>query len=264
MRVLIHTSAWARWAQRLGVFVVPLGVLAVIMHRQGVLESTHFLAIMGLMVALAVLAVLFGIIALVRLWYTGDRGWGRAIAGMVLGLLTLAPLGYALADGARYPQVADLSTDPAQPLLLQSNILAPQPGPGMRAAIAEAFPTLQTRRYDANAEAVFAAAKALVEGAGWTVLSSQDPLSALSSGQINALTMTLAGWRDEVVVRVAGTNQGSTVNMRSASLAALADLGQNGRRIEWFLSQLDTAVAALPRATAPASDEDDTPAVVVN
>ncbi|MCY1559598.1 hypothetical protein D9M68_966500 [compost metagenome] len=77
--------------------------------------------------------------------------------------------------------------------------------------------------------------------------------------------MTLPGWREEVVIRVTGTDETSVVDMRSASLNALHDFGSNGQRIEAFLAALDDAVTTLlrdnPNANAPleASPEAEAP-----
>ena len=75
--------------------------------------------------------------------------------------------------------------------------------------------------------------------------------------------MTLAGWREEVVLRVTGTMDTSMVDMRSASLNALHDFGSNGLRIEEFLGALDDAVTTLlrdnPGANQPIEPEVEPP-----
>jgi uncharacterized protein (DUF1499 family) len=82
----------------------------------------------------------------------------------------------------------------------------------------------------------FAAALALVEDRGWQVLSA-DP----AESQIEAIaTSILYRFEDEVAIRVTKTDTGSRVDMRSRSRLGQIDRGANARRIEAFLSDLET------------------------
>jgi hypothetical protein len=62
---------------------------------------------------------------------------------------------------------------------------------------------------------------------------------------------TLLGFSQEVAVRVAGSADGATVDMRSTSLSAFPDFGENGQRVEAFLLELDNQVTLMLR-NAPA------------
>ena len=59
------------------------------------------------------------------------------------------------------------------------------------------------------------------------------------------------GFSQEVAVRVAGGADGATVDMRSTSLSAFPDFGENGQRVEAFLLELDNQVTLMLR-NAPA------------
>ena len=94
MRVLIKTSKWAIWARRFGRLAVPLVVLPLLLHHLGAIDSPSFFAAALAAAAVAGLAVLVGLIALARLWYSGDQGWGRALSGLFLGLVCLLPFAW--------------------------------------------------------------------------------------------------------------------------------------------------------------------------
>jgi len=74
-----------------------------------------------------------------------------------------------------------------------------------------------------------------------------EPQTVLDGGQINAIAMTLLGWRDEVSIRIDPDAQGVRVAMRSASLSPVHEPGVNGSRIEEFLTALDAKVTLQMR-----------------
>jgi hypothetical protein len=259
MRILIRTSKLAIWARRLGGFSLPLAVIPVFMHRAEVMTPDTFFVLEALAATIATIALLLGIAGCVRLWFTGDRGWGRAIGGIMLGLICLAPFIYVTAMWVIYPKVRDVSTDQVQNLTLTS-ALPPASGAVVTPeAIEAAFPNARTRRYQLDAMTIFKLVSDLVADRGWTVKTTQPPQGVFGDAQINAIAMTLPGWRDELAVRVTGDEDGSSVAMRSASLTGLDhDLGSNGTRIEEFLVALDKEVTLvmrdLPQGGEPGED----------
>jgi uncharacterized protein (DUF1499 family) len=74
-----------------------------------------------------------------------------------------------------------------------------------------------------------------------------------TAGNIATLEATaptlIFGFRDEVVVRLRGTPEGTEVDMRSASEIGAHDLGQNARRVRAFFAKLDSVL--LPDPGAP-------------
>lgn len=256
MRIIIKTSKWAIWARRLGGFALPLLIIPVIMHREAMLETDDFEALLVLGTAIAALALLFGLIAIVTLWFSGDRGWGRAFAGTILGAICLAPAAYAAYEYARYPVVLEMSTDLDNRPDLVAEIAADRTD---RAALEQAqiaFPNARTRQYQIAAPVLFGLVRDLVQAQGWEIIMIRAPADAASSGQINANVKTFFGWTDEVALRIEPDVDGVTVAMRSASLTNIHhDLGGNGRRVEAFLIALDNAVTVYLRDMPP-PDED--------
>lgn len=266
MRILIRTSKWAVWARRLGGLAVPLTVVPVIMHRQHFLDSGLFMVVALFACAVAVLAVFVSFVALARLWHTGDQGWGRALAGLFLGLLCLAPFAWYGWLALRYPLVTDIATVPRGelPLLFEPDTAlmppAQVPTPDEQQ---QYFPNATTRTYPLDPVQLFAIVEHLVEGQGWDIRQRREPGIGGGPGRINARVTTLVGWREEVVLRVSAVAGGGAVDMRSASIGALHDLGSNGQRIEDFLVALDSEVTAFlrdnPNINQPVAAEPEEP-----
>lgn len=250
MRILIRTSKWALAARRLGSLALPLVIVPVFMHRERFLDSSVFLIVAAFACAVAALAVLTALIALVRLWHTGDQGWGKALSGLFFGLVCLAPFAYYGAQALRYPIVTDIATAPRGelPLIFEPDTVNMQ-APRVLSAEQQQrfFPNATTRAYPLDALQLFAIVQHLVEAQGWDIRQSREPGLGGSPGRINARIVTPVGWREEAVLRVQATPQGAKVDMRSASIGALHDLGSNGQRISAFLVALDGEVTAFIR-----------------
>lgn len=247
MRILIRTSRLAIWSRRLAGFAFPVLVLSIALHRGAVMPTDLFETCLLIAFILAGLAVGLGLSAWIRLWYTGDRGWGRASAGIFVGLLTLAPFGYAVYLVLGYPSTADVSTDSIDPPTLivdyagtPATLLEPE-------TIASRFPHLVTRNYQLDAAIVYELAGQIALRQNWEMERAFPPVAG-GEGQFNAIDTTWLGWRDEVAVRVSGVQGGAEVAMRSASTAPVwHDLGHNGRRIEAFMLALDAEVTTVLR-----------------
>jgi hypothetical protein len=257
MRILVRTSQWAIWARRLGSFAVPLVLVPILMHRAGAIDTTSFGAVEALAILVAALAILGGLGALARIWFTGDLGWGLALVGLVLGLLCLGPAAYLGYNWLELPIANDVTTDPQDPLPLVSAGIPDFPRADDPAGLAAAFPGVRDRTYPVGSRRVFDIADQLVAERGWEPLLRHVPVVGDPDGQINAVAATLFGFRDEVAIRLAAQPDGSTrVSMRSISLTAFHEPGANGRRIEDFLAALDDRITQLQK-DQPAGSLDD-------
>lgn len=257
MRILIRTSKWAVWARRFGALALPLALLAVVFHRERFITGDNFLAVEAVAMGLAVLAIFCALVACVRLWITGDQGWGRAFVAVLMGGLCIAPAAWFAWQATTVIAAPDVSTDFTNPPALVSFVPSRFVGPEERARIEAAYPNARSRTYPIAAPQMFEIISNLVDLGGWELRSRRAPLTQLDSGQVNAVVTTLLGFRQEVAIGMAGNAEGTTVTMRSTSLYAFTDFGENGARIEAFLLGLDAQVTDLLRSapTAVATDE---------
>lgn len=247
MRILIRTSKLAIWARRLGSVAVPLVVISVLLHRFRLINGNLFLAAAALAFCVALVAVLTSLAALVRLWYSGDQGWSKALLGLALGILCLLPFAYYGALALRYPAVTDIATTDRSllPLVFEPGTADMPPPKMLSPAEQEAiFPNIVTRTYPLNQAQTFELIRDQVVNNGWEI-RAERAVSPDTAGQINAQIVTLPGWREEAVIRVSGDDQSASVDMRSVSLNAPHDFGSNGQRLESFLTNLDDAITTL-------------------
>lgn len=247
MRILIRTSRLAVWARRFASLAVPLIVLSLVLHRTGLISSASFEIVILMGGAAAALAVLLAILSFIRLWWTGDQGWGRALAAFIIGLVCLAPFGYFGLLAREAPPVLDVATTWSPPIALQAAAPRDPPGEAQLAALNAAFPSATTRRYPLDAAQVFLVIDQLAQDRGWLVLSRSAPEGEGGRWFLNALDTRLLGWRDEVAVLVSGDLTSAVVDMRSAAVAGTFDFGANGGRIESFLAELDKAIGNVLR-----------------
>lgn len=254
MRVLIRTSRWAIWSRRVGTFALALVISSIALHRFAFLESATFVWLAGGAWILAVLAILFGFAAYIRLWFTGDRGWARATLGVVLGLVALAPIFVSAYQALEAPWTNYVSTTDPHPMLISaasenlnqrvetSNILAQ-------------FPNIYARSARLDAGVMFDLVLAEMELREWTILAARRPTQFQPTGQINAQELNWMGFAEEISVSVQTQGQRVHVNAISASAFAAFDFGSNGRRLEDFLLALDEEInAQIARASVPAEN----------
>ena len=225
------------------------------MHRARLIESPEFLVVEIVAATSALFAIVLSIGGMGRIWVTGDRGWGRALGGLLFGLISLFPLGYVVSGMVRNPAVLDVGTTSFEP-----------PGLGYFSAVSDSrpqvLPGLGPHSYPVDAPQIFALAATVVDVEGWEVVSSSPPTDAVGTGQLNAVATTLLGWRDEVAIRVSGDGANTVVDVRSASLGRTHDLGDNARRIAAFLTALDEKVTLYQRDSATPAGTEAAPAPV--
>lgn len=180
-----------------------------------------------------VIAALAGLVV----WLRRKRGGaGAVLLGLILSL-PVAGLGAGFEIAARTtPPINDISTDTEDPPVFWFTA-TPSDYPAQNAEPQRAaYPDVRPLELPVSADEAFAAALALVEERGWEVLSA-DP----AESQIEAIARSrLFGFEDEVAIRVTETDTGARIDMRSRSRLGQIDRGANARRIEAFLSDLET------------------------
>ncbi|ALK09671.1 DUF1499 domain-containing protein [Blastochloris viridis] len=240
-------SQLAIWSQRLALFSLPVVALGILMSRLGLVETVAALGVFAAGVAVAALAVLVALAALAAIWNDGYRGLGRAVAGLMIGLLVVVGPAAMAAFAYRLPAIHDVTTDLNEPPSIIAGAVARSPdanppnypGPETAALQRAGYPDLKPLLKDWPPEQAFQAARDAIEKRRWRVLDQVAPRPG-RDGRIEAVVRTLVfGFRDDVVVRIRATAEGSRIDVRSASRIGLHDLGANARRIKSLLADID-------------------------
>lgn len=229
--------------RRLGILSTLLGVLSLVLlavsirgFREGGWPWPQAYDLAGWAVWAALGGIVIALAGLVA-WLRRRHGGALAVLlGLILSL-PVAGLGVAFEIAVRTtPPINDISTDTEDPPVFwftatPSDYPAQNAGP-QRAA----YPDVRPLEMPLPVDDAFAAALALVEERGWEVLSA-DP----AESQIEAIAKSrLFGFEDEVAIRITETDTGTRIDLRSRSRLGQIDRGANARRIEAFLSDLET------------------------
>lgn len=248
-----QTARAAGWSCATACFSAVLFATAALSHRFDLLDTPGLLAVLGLVAALAVLALLLAALSFSRVWNHGDRGGGEIAKGVTVALLVLVPF---LVSGYRsyvHPELSDISTDTIDLPRFSRAALARKPGmnpivPIDRTAAgtqAKHYPEVTGRRYDVPADRVLNAVLALVARRGWRIYEAPREMASSPEVTIEAMARTLLlAFPCDVAIRVTDEGNSSYVDMRSASRFGKHDLGDNAARVAAFLAELDADVAA--------------------
>ncbi len=251
-------SQLAVWSGRLAWFALVVALLSIVVLRSGLLEAVPALAAFAGALVCAALAVLLAFLSFIPIWRLGRTGLGRAITGLFLGLLLLAYPGYLAYRSRNLPAISDISTDTIHPpqfdLLARLRPRGRNEYPGAKTAALQhaAYPDIVPLEENVTPDVAFRAALDIIDKRKWLVVDARPP-APRRDGFIEAVARTfIMGFRDDVVVRVSPENDGSRIDVRSASRIGLSDLGTNAGRIRALLSDIDDAVSETPSEPSPA------------
>jgi uncharacterized protein (DUF1499 family) len=244
-------SALATWARRLAVFSAVATMVSIVAVRVGILESKPALATLLGALACAGLSILVAFAGLVALWRDGSRGIGRILTALLLNVLILAYPAYLAVKYRNLPPIHDITTDPINPPHFDA--LARLRGTdGANSAVytglysAEqqrvAYPAIEPVELDLTAQHAFDIVRRLVARRKWLVIDERPPQLPRQPGHIEAVAKTpVMGFREDVVIRIAPTEDGSRVDIRSSSRYFEHDLGSNAARVGSLIDDINTA-----------------------
>lgn len=215
--------------------VLPVGALG---HRFGVLELNTGLALVFSGIVLGTIVLVLGIATLVFV-YARRRSADRmpaliGLAGSIVVLVVTGPYYAALS----LPMTNDVTTNRDDPpvfehvaanLALAANL---QDYTEEEARVqAEGYPDLVGIRASGGPRESFGKAVGVARALGWEVVSENA-----DAGIIEATDTTFwFGFRDDLAIRVRREDDGTVVDLRSASRVGLHDLGANAKRIRAFV-----------------------------
>jgi uncharacterized protein (DUF1499 family) len=238
-------AATALWARRLGFFSVAVALVSLVVQRSGRVEPEAGMAALGSAAVLAALAVLMAMVALLRVWFRGTRGAGAALAGITAACAVLAPPAVGFVLFRDLPALADITTDPANPLRFRAGgerKAGALPSSDAGARQLAAYPQIVPLQIGVPVEEAYALALELVEKRRWRVLDASQHNDAW---RIEAVaTAPVVRLAQDVVIEIRRDGGGSRVEMRSASRWGDRDFGTNARRIRDFFVDLTAAAGA--------------------
>ncbi len=240
-------SPIARWAWRLALFSMCLLLAGLVLHRLANFPTTAAINLFAVGYAGAGLAMLVGLVALVRIWRTGFGGAGLATLAVLLPLAALAGPLFYLTAYSNLPRINDVTTDLSSPpkfiaLAKRSEGANSSSYPGQQFSELQvmAYPDLRTIVLDRPVEEAFELVEETIRKLRWRVAAAEPPTGRpTKTGTLEATDQTLlVGFTDDIVVRVDGGAARTRVDVRSASRYGKFDFGQNAARVRRFIAEL--------------------------
>lgn len=261
-------TSLAPWSLRLALLSLQLLIVVVVLHRFASLDTSVAINLLLTAYAGAALAVLLALVALRRIWYSGERGASQAGLAMLLGLCMYAwPASY-LPQAVAMPPLNDVTTDPEDPPRfaalssqrgLGSNPVA-YPGRSFADKQLELYPSLRAVVAPRPVGEAFVLVRETVKRFGWEIVAMSEPRESDRAGIIEAVDRSLiVGFPDDVAVRVTGDDTHTRIDVRSASRYGTHDFGRNAERVATLLKaiRVNLAAAALPEGDEAAAQGDD-------
>ena len=212
------------------------GIIAVVGYRLEWWRHIKAFSIFGWATYMAIIAITFLIVSLyINHNSRQKKVWILDILGILLALPIL--IGTALFNYAAtvYPPINDISTDTKNPPSYW-NMPNPMEYPQEKFAIKQhkAYPDLVPLVLSQTPKKVFDKALKIVNKNGWKLVSKDR-----EEEQIEAVASSLFfGFKDEVVIRIQKTKNGTLVDIRSRSRIGKIDRGANAKRIRGFIKAL--------------------------
>ena len=279
-------SRLAIWSRRIALFSLIVMLIGVFIVRSGALDVVPAVSTLAGALALAVVAILLALGAGIMIWRDGLGGFRHAVSAVFIGLALIAYPAYLAARAYQLPAIYDVTTDPIDPP--QFDVIArlrprdanPITYEGLYAAELQhaAYSDIEAEQTTATPQEAFDAAVKVITKRRWRVVNARPPAQGLPptrvsnprapqdlaarDGVIEAVARSLVlGFREDVVVRIRGTSDGTRIDARSASRYGRSDFGSNATRVRSLVSDIDGVLSAPsqkkeeekpPRPTQPA------------
>jgi hypothetical protein len=262
-------SRLAIWSRRVAFFSLITSLIGVIIVRSGALDVVPAVSTLAGALALALVAILLALGAGVMIWRDGLGGFRQAISAVFIGLALIAYPAYLGLRAYQLPAIYDVTTDPIDPP--QFDVIArlrprdanPITYEGLYAAELQhaAYSDVEAEQTTATPQEAFDAAMKVIAKRRWRVVNARPPAQGLPptrvsnprgpqdfsgrDGIIEAVARSvILGFREDVVVRIRATNDGTRLDARSASRYGRSDLGSNATRVRSLMSDIDDVLSA--------------------
>jgi uncharacterized protein (DUF1499 family) len=223
----------------LALLAVIAAVLAGLGNRTGLWHfSTGFMVLRW-----AVYVAILGLVSSSIGVYTGRpgrerRGWGLALAAIVISsCIIIVPLGW-LKSARSVPPIHDITTDtvtPPQfeavvPLRGKDSNSVIYGGPAVALQQQRAYPEIKPLFLRLSEKQAFERTIHTINRLGWHIVTADT-----DQGHIEATASTFwFGFKDDIVIRITPLQEMTRIDIRSLSRVGRSDVGTNARRILKF------------------------------
>src|SRR5438552_3716250 len=250
MNAYSESSADAKSVSRSAITSFYLAIVAALLAVLGGFGSRwgwwHFrIGFIIMLVALlgGLIAIVLSIIGVISTRPSATRrGFIYAIFGLLVSLIVVGlPLNLII-NGFRLPPIHDITTDTENPprfvaiLPLRKDADNPSDygGPEIAAQQHKAYPNVRPLMLKLKPDQAFERALAAARDRGWAIVEA-----APAQGRIEATAKTFwFGFKDDVIIRVTPSGDGSRIDVRSVSRVGKSDVGANAKRIRTYLERL--------------------------
>ena len=270
-------SRLAVWARRIALFSLVATLVAIIIVRSGALDIVPALSTLAGALVLAVVAILLAFGAGIGIWRDGLGGLRQAVSAVLIGFALIAYPLYLGIKAYKLPAIYDITTDAIDPpqfdaiARLRPRDANPIIYQGLYAAELQhaAYSDIEPEDTNATPQEAFDAAMKVIAKRKWRVVDARPPrppqppqppqqsarrassmrgrrrAPLARDGLIEAIARTpILGFREDVVVRVRATSDGTRIDVRSASRYGRHDLGTNAARVRDLISDIDDILSA--------------------
>jgi len=256
-------SRLAAWSLRLALFSLVATFMALIVVRSGALDLVPAVSTLAGALVLAGVAILLAFGAGIVIWRDGLGGLRQAVLAVLIGVALIGYPAYLGARAYQLPAIYDVTTDPIDPpqfdaiARLRPRDANPIAYQGLYAAELQhaAYPDIDAEETTATPQEAFDVAMKIIVKRKWRVVDARPPRAAADGtardGIIEAVARSLIlGFPEDVVVRIRATNDGTRLDVRSASRYGRSDLGSNASRVRNLITDID-AVLSAPQPEKP-------------
>lgn len=273
---IFPVSRFTIWAERLAYLGVPLAVIAVLVTRSGQVPPMTGVVLLAAAALLSALALAFVAVGIIDIWRHGKGGLGGIFRAGAVALLVLAFPAMLAIEAGRLPRLNDISTDIVDPprfsttpaaLAARGGWTPPDRDTRRREAQRLAYPDIRPLILDMDIEEAFGVVKDSVQVMKWRILQESAPppiallpaapraparstrpqsappqpaTPAIRQARIEAVAETrLMRFQDDIVIRLVQANEGTRVDIRSASRVGQHDFGANAARIKRLIDEIN-------------------------
>lgn len=267
-------SFLAGWASRLASFCLILLIAAAFLHRLFALPTPIALNIATASFVGAGIALVMAGVAGLDIWITGRQGAPRIVLASLVSVALLSiPISvYALSK--QWPEINDIATDTRNPPQysqaqnMRGTTSNPNAYPGGDFASQQQkyYPDLKTLVVPRPADETFEIVLQALAKLRYKTNSERAPdLESGSPGFVEFTEYTMMlGFPDDIVIRVAGNDETSNVDLRSSSRYGQNDFGHNAERLRILLKEivarLEASVPNPARVKPATANKDSKPA----